>query len=65
MEILARLRSALAEWAEHAFHREGEQRPERPAGDNDTEPGDLERKSIRDVTLEQLGIAHWSCHTHF
>ena len=23
------------------------------------------RRSIREVTLEQLGIAHWSCHTHF
>ena len=26
---------------------------------------DTLRKSIHDVTLEQLGIAHWSCHTHF
>ncbi|CAN7398900.1 hypothetical protein LJR009_003392 [Bosea sp. LjRoot9] len=23
------------------------------------------RQSIHDVTHEQLGIAHWSCHTHF
>ncbi|POR46122.1 hypothetical protein [Bosea psychrotolerans] len=23
------------------------------------------RKSIHDVTHEQLGIAHWSCHTQF
>jgi len=23
------------------------------------------RRSVRQVTLEQLGIAHWSCHTHF
>jgi len=24
-----------------------------------------QRRSIHDVTMEQLGIAHWSCHTHF
>jgi hypothetical protein len=23
------------------------------------------RRSTRQVTLEQLGIAHWSCHSHF
>jgi hypothetical protein len=23
------------------------------------------RQSIHDVTHEQLGIVHWSCHTHF
>jgi hypothetical protein len=26
---------------------------------------DAYRQSIHDVTLEQLGIDHWSCHTLF
>lgn len=65
MEILARFRSALAKWAERAFPVEVEEPIALPPVDSDTDPGDRERQSIRDVTLEQLGIAHWSCHTHF
>ena len=34
-----------------------------PASDPGTE--EAQRKSIHDVTLEQLGIAHWSFHTLF
>lgn len=30
-----------------------------PARDDDR------RRSIRAVTLEQLGVSHWSCHPHF
>ena len=26
---------------------------------------EADRKSVHDVTLEQLGIAHWTCHTLF
>jgi hypothetical protein len=35
------------------------------SGFGDRELDEARRKSIQDVTLEQLGIAHWSCHTHF
>jgi hypothetical protein len=31
----------------------------------DAEADEARRASIRDVTLEQLGLAHWSCHAHF
>lgn len=29
------------------------------------EADEARRTSIHDVTLEQLGVAHWSCHAHF
>jgi hypothetical protein len=29
------------------------------------EDAEARRTSIHDVTLEQLGVAHWSCHAHF
>lgn len=31
----------------------------------DAATADDQRRSVHDVTIEQLGIAHWSCHTHF
>lgn len=31
----------------------------------DAAAADDQRRSVHDVTIEQLGIAHWSCHTHF
>lgn len=31
----------------------------------DAATADDQRRSVHEVTIEQLGIAHWSCHTHF
>lgn len=64
MIILEHLRAAFAAWFERAVPAEaGEPRWQERSS---TELGAEERRrSIREVTLEQLGIAHWSCHTHF
>jgi len=59
------LRAAFAAWFERAVPAEPSEPRwlERPLL---AELGAEERRrSIREVTLEQLGIAHWSCHTHF
>jgi hypothetical protein len=62
--LFEQLRAALAAWFERAVPAElGEPRwQERSFADLGAEE---RRRSIREVTLEQLGIAHWSCHTHF
>lgn len=64
MKLLERLRAAFAAWFERAVPAEaGELRwQERSFAELGAEE---RRRSIREVTLEQLGIAHWSCHTHF
>jgi hypothetical protein len=58
------LRATLAAWLERAVPvQAGElRRQERSVTEL---AADERRRSIREVTLEQLGIAHWSCHTHF
>jgi hypothetical protein len=58
------LRVAFAAWFERAVPAElSEPRwQERSFAELGAEE---RRRSIREVTLEQLGIAHWSCHTHF
>lgn len=64
MHVVEILRAVLAAWFERAVPANlSEPRwQERSL----TELGAEERRrSIREVTLEQLGIAHWSCHTHF
>lgn len=64
MTLFEQLRAALAAWFERAVPAEpGELRWQEGSL---AELGSEERRrSIREVTLEQLGIAHWSCHTHF
>lgn len=64
MRLFELLRAAFAAWFERAVPAEpSEPRwQERPGAELGAEE---RRGSIREVTLEQLGIAHWSCHTHF
>ena len=64
MTLFETLRAALAAWFERAVPAEPvESRwQERSLAELGAEE---RRRSIRQVTLEQLGIAHWSCHTHF
>lgn len=64
MTLIEQLRAAFAAWFERAVPTEGSEPrwPERSFGELGAEE---RRRSIREVTLEQLGIAHWSCHTHF
>lgn len=66
MRLLETLRALLAGWFARAVPADpAEPRwQERPPAAADL-AADERRQSIRDVTLEQLGIAHWSCHTHF
>ncbi|RDJ20178.1 hypothetical protein DWF00_27980 [Bosea caraganae] len=63
--FLAVFRAHLGDWFERAFPAELGQRPGEARASDDDEAGDARRQSIHDVTLEQLGISHWSCHTHF
>ena len=60
------LGALLAGWFERAVPAEpGQPRwPEWPPAQDEL-GADERRRSIRDVTLEQLGIAHWSCHMLF
>ncbi|WP_157733236.1 hypothetical protein [Bosea sp. AS-1] len=53
MRILVALWQALDAWFARAVPAT------EPACDEDR------RCSVRQVTLEQLGITHWSCHSHF
>uniref|UniRef100_A0A9E8CRY1 Uncharacterized protein n=1 Tax=Bosea sp. NBC_00436 TaxID=2969620 RepID=A0A9E8CRY1_9HYPH len=57
MQLLSTLWNGLANWFSQAV----------PAsfGPLDAATTDDQRRSVHDVTIEQLGIAHWSCHTHF
>ncbi len=64
MTLLDTLRAAFAAWFERAVPAD----PVEPRWQERSfaELGAEERRrSIREVTLEQLGIVHWSCHTHF
>lgn len=61
MTLSNALRAALADWFERAVPAEPRWQ-ERSLAELGAEE---RRRSIREVTLEQLGIAHWSCHTHF
>ncbi|SFC77998.1 hypothetical protein SAMN05428997_111114 [Bosea sp. CRIB-10] len=64
MMLLDALRAAFAAWFERAVPAELSE--PRWLERSLTELGAEERRrSIREVTLEQLGNAHWSCHTHF
>jgi hypothetical protein len=57
MQLLSTLWTGLANWFAKAV----------PASFDplDVATADEQRRSVHDVTIEQLGIAHWSCHTHF
>ena len=63
MSLLSHLWHRLADWFAEAVPAPASE----PGGDpvQDVEADEARRTSIRDVTLEQLGLAHWSCHTHF
>ncbi len=64
MTLFNALRAVFAAWFERAAPAE----PSEPRWQERSlaELGAEERRrSICEVTLEQLGIAHWSCHTHF
>jgi hypothetical protein len=64
VQLFETLRALVASWFERAAPAElSEPRwQERSFAELGAEE---RRRSIREVTLEQLGIAHWSCHTHF
>ncbi|MGO4283573.1 hypothetical protein [Bosea sp. TAB14] len=53
MRTFFSLWQALSAWFRRAVPETG------PAGNED------QRCSVQAVTLEQLGISHWSCHPHF
>ena len=57
MQLLSALWNGIANWFAQAV----------PAsfGPLNAATTDDQRRSVHDVTIEQLGIAHWSCHTHF
>lgn len=57
MQLLSTLWNGLANWFAEAV----------PLAFDplDAATADDQRRSVHDVTIEQLGIAHWSCHTHF
>jgi hypothetical protein len=57
MRFLSSLWNAVAAWFNQAV----------PASFDplDTTSAEDGRRSVQDVTIEQLGITHWSCHTHF
>lgn len=57
MQLLSTLWNGIANWFARAV----------PATFDplDAATADDQRRSVHDVTIEQLGIAHWSCHTHF
>ena len=57
MQLLSALWNGLANWFAQAVHSTFD-----PL---DAATADDQRRSVHDVTIEQLGIAHWSCHTHF
>lgn len=64
MRLFEALRALLAGWLDRAAPAAPvEPRwQERPL---DERAVDERRRSVREVTLEQLGITHWSCHTLF
>lgn len=64
MTLFNALRAVFAAWFERAVPVEASEPRwhERSLAELGAEE---RRRSIREVTLEQLGIAHWSCHTHF
>ncbi len=66
VKLLEALRALLAGWFGRAVPADpAEPRwQERPPASGKADAEEL-RRSIREVTLEQLGIAHWSCHTLF
>jgi hypothetical protein len=57
MQLLSTLWNGLASWFAQAVPLTFD-----PL---DAATADDQRRSVHDVTIEQLGIAHWSCHTHF
>lgn len=64
MQLFEALGVLLASWFERAAPAEPDEArwQERSLAELGAEE---RRRSIRQVRLEQLGIAHWSCHTHF
>lgn len=63
--FLGVFRAHLADWFERAFPAQLGQWPEEARADNEDEAGEAHRRSVHEVTIEQLGLAHWSCHSHF
>lgn len=63
--FLGVFRAHLGDWFERAFPAELGQRPEDVRAEDEDEADEARRRSTRQVTLEQLGLTHWSCHSHF
>ncbi len=61
MPLITTLSALLRDWLDRALPTvlapSSSSTQERADEDENT------RRSIHDVTLEQLGISHWSCHT--
>ncbi|HEV7257593.1 MAG TPA: hypothetical protein VGN82_07405 [Bosea sp. (in: a-proteobacteria)] len=64
MSLLSHLWHRLVEWFAKAVLAGAPEPDHRPAL-LDEEDDEARRTSIHDVTLEQLGVAHWSSHAHF
>ena len=62
MSVLETLRRRLSHWLGEALPAvPGAPRwHDQPAFSVDAE---AQRRSVRQVTIEQIGITHWSCHT--
>jgi len=79
MSLLSHLRHRLADWFAEAVpptsferddrvlasHAQALDAPSWGAQAQDAQADEARRTSIHDVTLEQLGLAHWSCHALF
>jgi hypothetical protein len=63
--FLAVFRTHLSAWFERASPAELGQRPDDARVNDDEDAREARRRSIHEVTIEQLGLTHWSCHTHF
>ncbi|KFC72857.1 hypothetical protein FG93_02040 [Bosea sp. LC85] len=59
MPLIAAFSALLRAWLDRAFPAALAPSSSRERADDDEHT----RRSIHDVTLEQLGISHWSCHT--
>ncbi|MGO4738015.1 hypothetical protein AB4099_15815 [Bosea sp. 2KB_26] len=59
MQLITTLSALLRDWLDRALPTVLAPSSTQERADEDENT----RRSIHDVTLEQLGISHWSCHT--
>lgn len=64
VSLLSNLWHRLTDWFVETVPP-AEPEPVGPASAQDAEADEARRTSIHDVTHEQLGLAHWTCHALF